>query len=150
MSFVGKNDIVEGYSIDLGERIAAGVGDKIGKDVKIVYVPVTSKDRFKALSEHKIDILCGATTKTVSRDEFVDFNGYRALKLTGLYGGGDANSWPRVYGGPFRSYTFFVPEDQRIYMIDYSMFAPNREKKYYLRKMDLMVHTFSVQKQSSN
>ncbi|MCK5738268.1 DUF4837 family protein [bacterium] len=83
-------------------------------------------------------------------DEFVDFNGYRALKLTGLYGGGDENSWPRVYGGPFHSYTFFVPEDQRIYMVDYSMFAPDRDKKYYLRKMDLMVHTFSVKKPSSN
>ncbi len=73
MSFVGKDDMVDGYSIDLGKRIAAGVGDIIGKDVKIVYVPVTSKDRFEALSEHKIDILCGATTKTVSRDELVDF-----------------------------------------------------------------------------
>lgn len=73
MSFAGKNDIIEGYSIDLGKLIAAGVKDKIGKDVQIVYVPVTSGDRFKALAEHKIDLLCGATTKTVSRDELVDF-----------------------------------------------------------------------------
>lgn len=73
MSFIGKGDIAEGYSIDLGKRIVSGVKDKIGKDVKIIYVPVTSGNRFEALVEHKIDILCGATTKTVSRGELVDF-----------------------------------------------------------------------------
>jgi ABC-type amino acid transport substrate-binding protein len=34
---------------------------------------VTAKGRFKALGDNKIDILCGSTTKTLSRSELVDF-----------------------------------------------------------------------------
>ena len=34
---------------------------------------MTAAERFEALSGNKIDILCGATTKTLSRSELVDF-----------------------------------------------------------------------------
>ena len=34
---------------------------------------MTSENRFEALSNNKIDLLCGATTKTLSRGELVDF-----------------------------------------------------------------------------
>ena len=40
---------------------------------KVEYVPVTADERFKALVDNKIDILCGSTTKTLSRSELVDF-----------------------------------------------------------------------------
>jgi ABC-type amino acid transport substrate-binding protein len=73
MSALNKDGIPEGYSIDLCQLIATDVQKKIGKDIKIEYVPVTSADRFKSLSDNKIDILCGATTKTLSRGELVDF-----------------------------------------------------------------------------
>jgi len=73
MSSLNKDGIPEGYSIDLCQEIVAGIEKKIGKDITIEYVPVTSADRFKALSENKIDILCGVTTKTLSRGEIVDF-----------------------------------------------------------------------------
>ncbi|MEA1921206.1 MAG: amino acid ABC transporter substrate-binding protein [Pseudomonadota bacterium] len=73
MSFLGKDNLPAGYSIDLGKHIAAGVQEKIGKDVKIQYITVTAEDRFAALSNNKIDILCGSTTKTISRGELVDF-----------------------------------------------------------------------------
>ncbi len=73
MSFVDKDGNVDGYTIDLCRLIVAGVNSKIGADVNIEYVPVTAENRFKALSENKIDILCGATTKTLARSEIVDF-----------------------------------------------------------------------------
>ena len=73
MSSLSKDGIPEGYSIDLCLHIVAGIEEKIGKDIKIEYVPVTAEERFKALSDNKIDILCGATTKTMSRGELVDF-----------------------------------------------------------------------------
>ena len=73
MSALNKDGIPEGYSIDLCQLIADDVEKKIGKDIKIEYVPVTSADRFQALSDNRIDILCGATTKTLSRGELVDF-----------------------------------------------------------------------------
>jgi ABC-type amino acid transport substrate-binding protein len=73
MSSLNKDGIPEGYSIDLCHEIVAGIENKIGKDIKIKYVPVTSAERFKALSDNKIDILCGVTTKTLKRGEIVDF-----------------------------------------------------------------------------
>ncbi|MEJ2586761.1 MAG: amino acid ABC transporter substrate-binding protein [Deltaproteobacteria bacterium] len=73
MSFLGKDGKPAGYSIDLGKSIVKEVEKKIGAKVKVQYVPVTAENRFKSLIENKIDILCGATTKTLSRSELVDF-----------------------------------------------------------------------------
>ncbi len=73
MSFLDKKGNPNGYSIDLGREIAAAVQKKIGRIIEIEYVPVTAADRFAALTDNKIDLLCGATTKTLSRCEIVDF-----------------------------------------------------------------------------
>ena len=73
MSFLGKDGLPTGYSIDVCKHVVAGVTDKLGKDVMVEYVPVTAEDRFRALSDNKIDLLCGSTTKTHSRGELVDF-----------------------------------------------------------------------------
>ena len=73
MSSLSKDGIPEGYSIDICQQIVAGIEDKTGKNIKIEYVPVTAEERFQALADNRIDILCGATTKTLSRSEFVDF-----------------------------------------------------------------------------
>ncbi len=73
MSFLDKDGIPKGYSIDICNGIVDAVEKKIGADIKVEYVPVTAEGRFKALADNKIDILCGSTTKTLSRSEFVDF-----------------------------------------------------------------------------
>jgi ABC-type amino acid transport substrate-binding protein len=73
MSFLDKDGHPTGYSIDICKGIVAEVENKIGTDVKVEYVPVTADGRFKALGDNKIDILCGSTTKTLSRSELVDF-----------------------------------------------------------------------------
>ncbi len=73
MSFLGRDGQPVGYSIDICREIVAEVQNKIGADIKVNYVPVTADGRFEALSDKKIDILCGSTTKTLSRSERVDF-----------------------------------------------------------------------------
>ena len=73
MSFLGEDGKPAGYSIDICEGIVNEVENKIGTGVKIKYVPVSADERFKALGDDKIDILCGSTTKTLSRSELVDF-----------------------------------------------------------------------------
>ena len=73
MSFLDQDDKPAGYSIDICKRIVAEVENKIGTDVNVKYVAVSAKERFKALAKNKIDILCGSTTKTLSRSELVDF-----------------------------------------------------------------------------
>jgi ABC-type amino acid transport substrate-binding protein len=73
MSFTDKDGKPAGYSIDIGKSIVSAVRKKVGGEVKAEYVPVTAETRFKALVDNKIDILCGSTTKTLSRSEVVDF-----------------------------------------------------------------------------
>ena len=73
MSFLDKDGNPTGYSIDICKGIVIEVENKIDMDVKVEYVPVTADGRFKALGDNKIDILCGSTTKTLTRSELVDF-----------------------------------------------------------------------------
>ena len=74
MSFENESGKAVGYSIDLCDHIAAAVKQKLGRsDIAVNYVPVTAETRFEAIESGKIDILCGATTKTLSRSELVGF-----------------------------------------------------------------------------
>jgi glutamate/aspartate transport system substrate-binding protein len=83
MSFDRGSNKPAGYSVELCIRIAAAVKQKLGRsDIRINYVPVTAESRFDAIQSGKIDILCGATTKTLSRSEIVGFT-----QLTFVTGG---------------------------------------------------------------
>ena len=74
MSFVDGNGIPVGYSIDLCMRIVTAVKEELGNsDITVEFIPVTAEDRFTALSDNVIDILCGSTTKTLARRKLVDF-----------------------------------------------------------------------------
>jgi ABC-type amino acid transport substrate-binding protein len=74
MSFDNGSNRAAGYSVDLCNLIAAGVKRKLElSELQVNYVPVTAKNRFGAVQSGKIDILCGATTKTLSRAEIVGF-----------------------------------------------------------------------------
>tara|TARA_R110000822_G_scaffold159476_24_gene299494 strand:+ start:22630 stop:23436 length:807 start_codon:yes stop_codon:yes gene_type:complete len=84
MSFVDESGNAIGYSIDLCETAVAAVMKKLERtNIKINYVPVTAASRFEAIASSKIDLLCGATTKTLGRSEKVGFS-----QLTFVTGGG--------------------------------------------------------------
>jgi ABC-type amino acid transport substrate-binding protein len=75
MSFVGPDGTPVGYSIDICTRIATAAKQTLQLDqIKTEFVAVTAADRFDKLKSGEIDILCGATTKTLSRGEQVDFS----------------------------------------------------------------------------
>ena len=64
-----------GYSVQLCRLIAAQVKQALGLDkISIEYVPVGTEDRFQAVQDGHIDILCSADTVTLSRRELVDFS----------------------------------------------------------------------------
>lgn len=74
MSFRDQDGNPVGYSIDLCDHIAAAVKQKLGRsDITVNYVPITAETRFTAIESDSIDILCGATTKTLGRSERVGF-----------------------------------------------------------------------------
>jgi ABC-type amino acid transport substrate-binding protein len=64
-----------GFSIELCRLIATQIRQTLGLDeLTIEYVPVGTEDRFKAVKDGRIDILCSADTVTLSRRELVDFS----------------------------------------------------------------------------
>lgn len=67
------------------------------------------------------------------------FLGREALITTGLW-----ENDTKVAGGPFKNYTFFDPLSRRIYMIDTAVYAPGRDKVPFLRRMDIVAHTFKT------
>ena len=74
MSFRDNSGKPVGYSIDLCDHIAAAVKKRLGRsDITLNYVPVTAENRFTSIESESIDILCGATTKTLGRSERVGF-----------------------------------------------------------------------------
>jgi len=74
MSFLNKDNQPIGYSIDLCTQIVQAVKSKLkNPNIATKYVPVTASNRFESLKNNSIDILCGSTTKTLSRAEMVDF-----------------------------------------------------------------------------
>ncbi len=74
MSFLNEDKQPIGYSIELCLRIANEVKSRLkNPNIAIKYVPVTSSNRFESLANNSIDILCGSTTKTLSRAELIDF-----------------------------------------------------------------------------
>jgi len=74
-SFRGPDGKPAGYSVDLCQRIAAGVQQqlKLAKlDVK--WVAVTPETRIQAVVNGTVDLECGSTTNSLSRQEQVDFS----------------------------------------------------------------------------
>lgn len=74
-SFKDDAGAAAGYSVDLCNQIALDVALAAGvAKVSIEYVPVGTDDRFQAVVDGTIDILCGASTATLSRREQVSFS----------------------------------------------------------------------------
>jgi len=74
LSYENADGRPSGYSVDLCRRIAAAVKAHLGKEnIETRFVPVTSDERISAVVTGKIDIECGSTTVTLSRQEQVDF-----------------------------------------------------------------------------
>lgn len=72
-SFSDATNKPSGFSVELCLRIAGAISAATGQPIAPVFVPVSSSDRFDALTEKKIDIECGASTVTLKRREQVDF-----------------------------------------------------------------------------
>ena len=64
-----------GFSVDLCQRAAEGVRKQLGLDaLRIEWVKLDLSNRLAAVRDGKVDIECGTTTWTLSRQESVDFS----------------------------------------------------------------------------
>ncbi len=74
-SFLDPDGNAAGYSVDLCRQVAEALRGRLGRQkLSIEYIPVGAAERFAALEDGKADILCGATTHTLARQERVDFS----------------------------------------------------------------------------
>jgi ABC-type amino acid transport substrate-binding protein len=74
-SFKGADKRPMGYSIDLCMNVASAIEKQLGlTDLKLNWVPVTAENRIDMVAKGKVDIECGTTTATLSRQERVDFS----------------------------------------------------------------------------
>ncbi len=73
-SFLFPDKRPVGYSIDLCARIASSIQKQLGSNLKLNWVPVTTENRLEMVASGKVDIECGTSTTTLSRQERVDFS----------------------------------------------------------------------------
>lgn len=70
-----NNTEPSGYMINLCQRVAQKLAEQLGiSSLKITYVPVTAQNRFDAIEKQDADLLCEATSVTLSRRAHVDFS----------------------------------------------------------------------------
>lgn len=81
-----------GYSVDLCARVVEDLRRELGMpDLRPQWVPVGVETRVRALVDGTIDLECGSTTNTLSRQERVDFSlttFITGASLLGLAGSG--------------------------------------------------------------
>jgi len=74
-SYKEKSNQPAGYMVDLCREVVKRLADQLHlASLNIVYVPVTAADRFATIQQQKADLLCEATSATLSRRELVDFS----------------------------------------------------------------------------
>ncbi|HTT11173.1 MAG TPA: amino acid ABC transporter substrate-binding protein [Burkholderiaceae bacterium] len=74
-SYRGANGNPDGYSVELCKRVAASLQSqlKLAK-LDLKWVPVTVATRIDAVKNGTVDLECGSTTRTLGREQLVDFS----------------------------------------------------------------------------
>jgi glutamate/aspartate transport system substrate-binding protein len=62
-----------GYHVEICQRIIANLEQAVGRKLEIAYQPVTSQNRMPLVQNGTVDIECGSTTNSVTRQKDVAF-----------------------------------------------------------------------------
>ena len=74
-SFAAQDGTPQGYSVDLCKRVAESIRQQLKlARLRVEWVPLTLQERIPAVRNRKVDIECGTTTWTLSRQQEVDFS----------------------------------------------------------------------------
>lgn len=73
-SYIGPDQKPVGYSIDICMKIVDAIKAELGVDkLDIKYVPVTPQTRIPLIANGNVNIECGSTTNTLTRQKQVDY-----------------------------------------------------------------------------
>ena len=74
-SYLDGNGTPEGYLVELCKHVAQSIQRQLNlAGLRIEWVPLTLQERIPAVRDHKVDVECGTTTWTFSRQQEVDFS----------------------------------------------------------------------------
>jgi len=74
-SYIDAKGNPAGYSVEVCTDVVARLQDNLGlSQLRMKFVPVDATERFQAIADGRIDLLCGAATITLSRRAIVDFS----------------------------------------------------------------------------
>jgi ABC-type amino acid transport substrate-binding protein len=74
-AFVGDDGKPAGYSVELCTRIATSIGRELGLfNLQTKWVKVTPENRISSVVNGTVDLECGSTTASLTRQEQVDFS----------------------------------------------------------------------------
>jgi ABC-type amino acid transport substrate-binding protein len=74
-SYTDGSNTPQGYSVELCKHVAQSIQQQLAlPSLRIQWVPLTLQERIPAVRDRKIDIECGTTTWTLSRQQEVDFS----------------------------------------------------------------------------
>lgn len=74
-SFIDVDRGPAGYTIDLCQQVVSSVRELLKLDtLDVKWVPVTEANRFDKVADGTIDLECGTSTNTISRQKKVDFS----------------------------------------------------------------------------
>ena len=74
-AFVGDDGKPAGYSVELCTRIAASIAKELAlPSLQVKWVKVTLENRIQSVVNGTVDLECGSTTASLSRQEQVDFS----------------------------------------------------------------------------
>ncbi len=62
-----------GYHVEVCQRIIANLEKAVGRKLEVRYLPVTSQNRIPLVQNGTVDIECGSTTNTATRQKDVSF-----------------------------------------------------------------------------
>lgn len=71
--------------------------------------------------------------------EFKDFNSESSYEVSGLW-----ESIDDAKGGPFKGYVFYDYKNDRTFYISYLVFNPGGKKAFYLRQLEMIAKTITV------
>tara|TARA_R110000787_G_scaffold16622_24_gene50753 strand:+ start:14271 stop:15140 length:870 start_codon:yes stop_codon:yes gene_type:complete len=72
-AYLDENQKPVGYSMDLCHKIVDAVSEELGKKLTIKYVAVNPKTRIALMANGTIDLECGSTTNTLTRQQQVEY-----------------------------------------------------------------------------
>jgi len=72
-SYLDSDQKPIGYSIDICARIVDEISTELGKEISVRYVPINPKTRIPLLANGTINMECGSTTNTLTRQQQVEY-----------------------------------------------------------------------------